>query len=201
MALEKAQKERLVAIIYTVSAVVLGLVAIFMLFSAFQSVQSQRKQIEALQAQAQTTQTEILELTRQIKTSKESAEAFIPSNFEEFFNPDTSNSQLTRMFDELETRYQSNGQTFLINSISYGQATSSDESQTQAVRANLSLSTSQENLLTFLRDIEKTSLSPEEAFYYLDPQSLNFSNVTADTIGEEISVDLQVDILLRKNNG
>lgn len=198
MALEKAQKQQVIAVIYTVSAVILSLIALFMLFSTYQSIVDQQNQIQNLQTQAEQKQAEILEITRQIQTARDEAEDFIPANFEDFFKPETTNSELTRMFDELESTYQANGQSFLINSINYGNSTSPEEAQTTPTTVNLSLTTSQENLLTFLRDIEKTSLSSEEAFYYIDPQSLNFSNLTSGTLEEEISVDLQVNILLRK---
>lgn len=199
MTLDNIQKEQIKAIFYTVTSVVLGLVILVMLFQTFRYVQEQKKEIQQIQTQSEQARQDILALTKGIKSTKTSAEAFIPSNFESFFDPKTSNSQLTRMFDELETKYQSSGQSFLINSISYGSSESSEDSQTTSTRVNLSLTTSQDNLLTFLRDIEKTSLSSKEAFYYIDPQSLNFSNLTANTVGEEISVDLQVNILLKKN--
>jgi hypothetical protein len=199
MAFDNIQKEQFKAIFYTVSSVVLGIVTLLLLFNTYQYVQEQKEQIQQIQLQSEEDRQNILSLTKAIKSTKNSAEEFIPSNFESFFSPDTSNSQLTRMFDELETRYQASGQSFLINSISYGSLESSEESQTTSTRVNLALTTSQDNLLTFLRDIEKTSLSSEEAFYYIDPQSLSFSNLTANTIGEEITVDLQVNILLKKN--
>jgi hypothetical protein len=198
MALEKAQKQQVIAVIYTVSSVVLSLIAIFMLYTSYSSIKAQQVEIADLRLEAENTQSDILEITRDIKETRDNAELFIPSNFESFFDSEISNSELTRMFDDLETRYQASGQSFLINSISYGSSNSSEESQTEATSVNLSLTTSQENLLTFLRDIEKTSLSSSEAFYYIDPQSLNFSNITSNTIQEEISVDLQVNILLRK---
>lgn len=198
MALEKAQKQQVIAVIYTVSAVVLSIVALVMLFSTYSSIRSQQAEITNLQVQAESKQKEILDMTRQIQTARDAAQDYIPANFENYFNPDTTTSQLTRMFDNLESTYQATGQSFLINSISYGSSNSSEESQTNPTSVNLSLTTSQENLLTFLRDIEKTSLSSEEAFYYIDPQSLNFSNLTSGNLEEEINVDLQVNILLRK---
>lgn len=201
MAMEAIKKEKLKAIIYTVSSVVLSLVLLFTLFQTYQELVSQRKQIQSITEQAQQVQTETLAFNQEIKNTREQAIQFIPSNFEEFFQPDISNSQLTRMFDQLENRYQSTGENFLIRSISYSAPTTTEESQTSSIRVNLSLTTSQNNLLSFLRDIEKTSLSSDEAFYFLDPQSLSFSNLSPNSTSNELNVDLQVNILLNKNNG
>lgn len=198
MALEKVQKQQVIAVTYTVSAVILSLVALFMLFSTYGSIRMQQNEISNLQNQAEKKQSEILDMTREIQLARNEAQEFIPANFESYFDSNTTTSQLTRMFDDLETTYQATGQPFLINSISYGVSNSAEDSQTSPTSVNLSITTSQENLLTFLRDIEKTSLSSEEAFYYIDPQSLNFSNLTSGTLQEEINVDLQVNILLRK---
>lgn len=198
MSLQQVKKEKLKAIFYTVSSVVLACISIYFLFFTYFYIQEQKQEILKINQQAAQVQQDSLAFTQQIKEARDAATAFIPSNFESFFDPNTTTSELTRMFDTLEQTYQESGENFLIRSINYGQIEESEENMTKNLRVNLSLTTTSNNLVAFLRDIEKTGLSSDKAFYFLDPLSLSFNNISNQSNLEELNIDLQLNILLRK---
>ena len=199
MSLEKAKKEKITAIFYTVSAVVLACLVIYSLVSTYLYMADQKKQILQINQKATEVQQKTFTFNQQIKEARETAANFIPSNFEEFFSSQTTTGDLTRMFDTLEQTYKNNGQNFLIRSISYGQVESLANQKVNRIRASLSLTTTADNLIAFLRDIEKTGLSSERAFYFLDPLSLNFNNISGQTNSDDLNIDLQLSIILRQN--
>lgn len=198
MALSKVKKAKSVLLFYQIASAICAILVVVFLFQTFQYVTSQRQKIENIQAQAKQVQADILASTEEIQLIRDETIEFIPANFTDFLDPVTTNSDFTRMFDQLANEYRSTGETFFIRSINYGSQSQVEESQLQTISANLSLETSKNNLLAFLRDIEKTGLSSDRAFYILDPQSLSFSNLTSEDPEQQLNVDLKLNIILRK---
>lgn len=198
MALSKVKKAKSVLIFYQVASAICGILVFVFLFQTFRYISDQREQVEKIKTQASQVQQSILASNEDIKLTRDEVVQFIPNNFDEFLSADITNSDFTRMFDDLANQYRSSGENFFIRSINYGAQSISEESQLQTVSANLSLETSKNNLLAFLRDIEKTGLSSDKAFYILDPQSLSFSNLTTEDPEQELNVDLKLNIILRK---
>lgn len=93
-----------------------------------------------------------------------------PENLNKILNPNFKINDLTRYFDDLEQTFNANG-TFEIGSLNY----TGLETLNNYVDASINLTTSQTNLVDFLKFIEQTGFSNVDSKYLMEVRSINFS--------------------------